>query len=468
MSRNALGTIIAVVFLVSLGVALLFSIQGLNVPTSGPLAQAPDTPVRPEATSTPVVVEPRRQTPTPLPTWLDTVPTETPDPLRSPTPTPPFEDAFYIAVPPTPVPTPDLQATTVPELDNIAFVNPRPLPLPLKDHVSFGAVAWSPDGKYYLGDFPGSESLWVGNVGYSVLDLYMGNADTGELTLWQHNAGWPAWSRDGRSVYYLALRSDGQRFYFDLYRRALDSEESGLVVQDVGVPYLPQPAAVETEDGSLLTLNREHQPALLRIADENAELLPLASLFGRNAIAGQKTFFSLAPDGHTVAVVSYGAAMPLYLADLTTAGIASDIQDVVGAFSNVAWSADSRRLAYASRNGVFIYDLPTGQVQALVTRQDLGFPKDDPRSGLGNLFWSPDERVVLFHAGTPDWQYQGTNQGNCRSSFLFAATSDGSYWKALSCYFLDSLVPGGSRAIVSDCDPETQRETKYLVDVIWK
>ncbi len=52
--------------------------------------------------------------------------------------------------------------------------------------------------------------------------------------------------------------------------------------------------------------------------------------------------------------------------------------------------------------------------------------------------------------------------------FIFAATSDGSHWKALSCYFLDSMAPGGSQAIVSDWDPEAQRETKYLVDVVWK
>jgi len=150
---------------------VLFSIQGLNVPTSGPLAQAPETPVRPEATATPVVVEPRRQTPTPVPTWLDTVPTETPDPLRSPTPTPPFEDVFGTIVPRTPAPTPDLHATTVPELDRIAFVNLRPLPLFDEQLDEFGAFVWAPDSKHYLAELRNPEPIQIGDVGWADMSL---------------------------------------------------------------------------------------------------------------------------------------------------------------------------------------------------------------------------------------------------------------------------------------------------------
>ncbi len=451
-------TLLLALSAVSLGAYLLVS-RPRMLPTDR-LAQEQVTPISMEAVSTAVVA-------------TAAVPLPTPDVEASegqqgydPDPTTTYTDAFPMPVPPTPIPTPDVHVTTVPELDRIAFVNPRPLQLPMKDHVSFGAVAWSPESQRYVGTFPSSESFWIGDLGWNIFDLYMGDANTGALALWQHNGGWPAWSRDGRSVYYLALRSDGQRFYFDLYRRAVDSEEGELIVQDVGAPYLPQPAAVETGDGRLLMLNREHQPALLHLADEKVELLSLASLLSLSEIAGQKTFFSLAPDGHTVAVIPYGG--PFFILDLATNQIVAELNDVADYYRNVAWSADGRRLAYASRNGVFIYNLPTGQVQALVTRQDLGFPENDPRSGFGDPVWSPDERVILFHAGTPDWRYQGTSQGNCRSSFLFAATSDGSHWKALSCYFLDSMAPGGSQAIVSDWDPEAQRETKYLVDVVWK
>lgn len=449
MKRDALGNIfIAFMLLLSAVLVVVYiSISGPKAQPSGRLAQG-------QATPTPVDA-------TPAPTATPTTPLPTPDIEPEPT-----GDAFPIPVPPTPIPTPDVSVTTVPELDRIAFLNPRPLQLPDEKHSSFGQVAWSPDSKRYAGTFPSSESFWIGDLGWNILDLYMGNADTGELVLWQHNGGWPAWGRDGRSVYYLALRSDGQDFYFDLYRRAIDSEESELVVQDVGDTGT-QPAVMETEDGSLLMLNREYQPVLLRLADGKAEFLPLASLIGRNEITDRETYLSLAPDGHTVAVIPC-CGKPFFIIDLAVNKIVVEIGEAADFYSNVAWSADSRRLAYASRNGVFIYDLPTGQTRTLVTRQELGFPEDDPRSGLGNLFWSPDERVVLFGASTPSWGYMTSMRGSHWDNFLFAATGDGSHWKALWRYFLDAMAPDKTRAIVSEWNPEMDRETKYLVDVEWR
>jgi Tol biopolymer transport system component len=225
---------------------------------------------------------------------------------------------------------------------------------------------------------------------------------------------------------------------------------------------------METEDGSLLTLNREYQPVLLRLADDKVEFLPLASLIGRNEIPGQETYLSLAPNGHTAAVIPYGR--PFFIIDLATHQIVAELSDAANYHPNVAWSADSRRLAYAGRNGVFIYDLPTGQTRTLVTRQELGFPEDDPRSesDFGIPVWSPDERVVLFAARTPSWGDMTSMEGSHWRNFLFAATSDGSHWRALSRYLIDAMAPDKTRAIVSEWNSEMQREMKYLVDVEWK
>lgn len=443
-------------------IALLGSVLALGLlyaqssaPVEGRQAQVPVTSQTLEGT-------------TPSPMFAFTLTMEAGLPIRDmdydPDPTTTYTDAFPMPVLPTPIPTPDVHAITVPELDGIAFVNPRPLQLPVERHSSFGLVAWAPDSKRYVGTFLTSETLWIGDGGYSVSDLYMGNADTGELTLWQHNGDWPAWSRDGRSVYYLALRSDGQRFYFDLYRRTVDSGESELIVQDVGDTGT-QPSAMETEDGSLLMLNREYQPVLLRLTDGKAEFLPLASLIGMNEIL-ERTCLSLAPDGHTVAVIPC-CGKPFFVIDLAVNKIVAEIGEAADLDINVAWSADSRRLAYASRNGVFIYDLATSQVQTLVTRQDLGFPKSDPRSTFGIPIWSTDERVVLFSASTPDWGYM-TDMGSHWDNFLFAATSDGNYWKALSRDLVDRIAPDKTRAIAARWNLEIDRETKYLVDVVWK
>ncbi len=468
MSRNTLGAIIAVVFLVGLGVVVLFNLQGLNAPASAPLAQAPDTPVRPAATSTPVVVEPRLQTPTPVPTWLDTVPTETPDPLRSPTPTPPFVDAFRTAIPRTPAPTPNLHATTVPELDRIAFVNLRPLPASDDPLEGFGnSFTWAPDNKHYLGEWVNKELVWIGDAGYGSTSLYLGNAETGELALWQSNAGQAAWSRDGQTIYYLALRVEDQTLHFDLYRRPLRSPQSQLLARDMGVGSCYHEAALETATGGLLTLDGNRQPGQLRVNDRGAQFAPLAAHLIDRPVenrSGPYAFFALAPDGRTAAMGSTDK-LSLLITDLATDKILVELAGKAGYAHNLAWSRNSRRLLYAIPAGVFIHDLDRQQTQAVVTGKELGFLENDWRSGFSDVFWSPDEQVVLYHAKTGDWVYD-ENRGS--TYYLFAATRDGSQRKTLSRDVILAMSPDKSRAIIRRWEPDAGKSKLYLVDVIWR
>ena len=74
---------------------------------------------------------------------------------------------------------------------------------------------------------------------------------------------------------------------------------------------------------------------------------------------------------------------------------------------------------------------------------------------------------MLFLAASLDWSYDSDQGYQDYGGFLFAATEDGSHMKAISRYFFDDVSPDGTRAIVTDRTSETQRELKYLVDVVW-
>lgn len=414
----------------------------------------------------------------------DLAPGHAESPIRTPTPTATPGDAFPLSTAPTPIPTPDVNRVTVPELDNIAFVHRQPLRLPEGvDHFSFGLTVWSPDSQRFVGIGPSDEIIIADNYGHGISDLYLGTIEgsVDQLVLIQHNADSPSWSRDGNSVYYVSLYSDGSRLYQDLYQLNLALASSELVASDVGRPYLPALAALETTEGMILTLDREHRPSIVVDAGGQTRLTPLMarlSLRSHEKIAG---FISLAPDARTIAVMpSLGRQVeeglrrsfadrpverPLFLADLTTNTILNRLPGPVETFRDVAWTSDSQKLAYANREGVFVYDLQSHILQPLITRGDLGFPPDEIRSGFERPIWSPDQKVVLFSAGTPDWEYGIVHY----TGYLFAATSNGAHWKGLGRTIIDSMAPDGTRAIIAEASSdEMNPEVKYLAEIVWR
>ena len=174
----------------------------------------------------------------------------------------------------TPVPTPDLAALTQTELDQVALANPLPLQLPEElGQAPLGLFVWSPDSKHFLANAMGDETLSVGQLGYSVPDLYLGDGETGEVKFLAHNAGWPAWSRDGRSIYYLAGRAEGDLVRYDLYRADATLANPELVAPNVGDAGA-QPAVTELPDGRLVLFDQEYQRGHLGSgeADDNRRL----------------------------------------------------------------------------------------------------------------------------------------------------------------------------------------------------
>ena len=359
----------------------------------------------------------------------------------------------------TPVPTPDLAASTQTELDQVALANPRPLQLPEElGQAPLGLITWSPDSKHFLADAFSDESIWVGQAGYSLTDLYLGDVTSDKVSLVLHNAGWPAWSRDGHTIYYLAIRSSDQDVQYDLYRRSLADEESQLVFTDVGDPGT-QPAVSETADGRLVSLNRDYQTVLI----DQGTITLIASLVNlpTTSITGEN--FSLAPDGATLAVLSQ--SHPIYIVDLAKPALVATVDAAVPFFNNVAWSGDSSQLAYATPEGLFVYDLPTRSARSVVTRNDLGLPSGDPTVSFGLPIWSPDEQTILFAASTQDWTR--TSKLSRNAAYQFASTANGDHWKALSETLLN-LAPNKAQAITPQREPETGRELPFLIDLTWK
>ncbi|RMH35796.1 MAG: hypothetical protein D6694_14455 [Gammaproteobacteria bacterium] len=423
--------------------------------------------------------------------WAANSPLPTPSEpvLISPLPTP-ADDAnrtaaepFGTSAPRKPVPYPDLNTKTDSVLDQITFANRRVLQLPGADHTSYGLTSWSPNSTQFVGFFATSPAPGEMEDGTG---LYLGNPDTGELSLLTKDGVWSSWSSDGQAIYYLAPRHEQGVIisrpsgipYYDLYRFALPSGVKELIIRDVGAPYVAQPPVQETSRGDLMLFDSQQRPAVLRSSGQReksglasvSDLFPLAALLtDRQAIdvmeVAEYSFFTVAPGGDFVAVIPLGA--PLYVIDMNTYSITARLEESPGYANNVAWSPDGTRLAYASHNGVYVYNRITGKTFALIQRQDIGFSDNDVRSDFVAPAWVMDGKALLFSVKSADWIFTpGVQRPGHLQSFVFATTDDGVYRRPISALGLESVSPNGHYAIVYDWNPETQTETKYVVDIL--
>ena len=358
----------------------------------------------------------------------------------------------------TPVPTPDLAASTQTELDQVALVNPRPLQLPEElGQAPLGLIVWSPDSKHFLANAMSDQALNVGQMGYAVPDLYLGDGETGEVKYLTHNAGWPAWSRDGRSIYYLTGRGEGDLVHYDLYRADTTLANPELVATDVGDAGT-QPAVSELADGRLLLLDQDYQVAIW----DQGKLTTIADLVGLDAVRGRVANFSLAPDGHSLVVLAQD--VPATLIDLAVPAVEAQLNGLIHFADSVAWSADSSRLAYGTSDGIFVYDRAAKSERVIADRATFGFPPDDPMANFQVPVWSPDERFLLFAGTTKDWMRRGILSVD--TAFQFVALVEGTQWKALSDKVLE-VAPNRVRAIEFRREADTGREIPVLVDLTW-
>ncbi|HJQ70683.1 MAG TPA: S41 family peptidase [Blastocatellia bacterium] len=200
---------------------------------------------------------------------------------------------------------------------------------------------------------------------------------------------WPMWGADGRTVFYVSDRGGAQNIWSHPttgQARPVTQFKDGRVVWP-NVSY----------DGKAIVFERNFAIWKLDTATGQAAEVPITR---RGAPAGpmiehvrltdQIQELALSPDGKKIAFVVRGE---VFAASAKDGGDAARVTTSAANESQVAWSPDSRRLAYVSdRKGashIFMYDF-ANNTETQVT--------NDARSDASPKF-SPDGRLLAFERG---------------------------------------------------------------------
>ncbi len=203
---------------------------------------------------------------------------------------------------------------------------------------------------------------------------------------------WPMWSADGRTLYFMSDEGGTE----NIWRMGI---EPGA---------MPQPVTRFTDgrllyptiayDGRSMVFEREFEIWKLDVATGGTSKLPI-TLRGAPAAAGERrltetTFRSMAlsPDGKKLAVIAHGE---VFAAPAKDGGPAQRITETTGTEHDLAWSPDSRRLAFVADSGrtsrLMEYDFSTQATRALT----------EPAALIAAPVYSPDGKsVAYFHGQT--------------------------------------------------------------------
>jgi Tol biopolymer transport system component/C-terminal processing protease CtpA/Prc len=201
---------------------------------------------------------------------------------------------------------------------------------------------------------------------------------------------WPMWSKEGHSLYYISDRNGAQ----NIWVRELAQGSNARAVTHFTDGRVLWPNI--SYDGRTIVFNRDFEIWQLDTESGRASAVNITL---RGASPGPavehvrettQTDMALSPDGKKVAFVVRGEVFAASAAD---GGDATRVTFTPAEESQVAWSADSRRLVYVSdRDGpthLFLYDFATG-TETQLTR--LAASDDTPR-------YSPDGKMIAFQRG---------------------------------------------------------------------
>jgi Tol biopolymer transport system component/C-terminal processing protease CtpA/Prc len=200
---------------------------------------------------------------------------------------------------------------------------------------------------------------------------------------------WPMWSKDDRTIYYVSDRSGAQNIWAsDLSgkRRQVTQFKDGRVLWP-SIGY----------DGRAIVFERDFQIWKLDPSNGRASEVKINR---RGAPAGPAidhlrlnegiSEMALSPDGKKIAFIVRGE---IFAVSSTDGGDAARVTYSPADESQVAWSADSRRLVYVSdRDGpthLFLYDFATNTESRLTNDQ----ASDDTPE------FSPDGKSIAFERG---------------------------------------------------------------------
>jgi tricorn protease len=200
-------------------------------------------------------------------------------------------------------------------------------------------------------------------------------------------SGWPMWSRDGATIYFMSDRSGAENLWM---RAAAGGEPLMLTRFTDGRVLWPAISA----DGQAITFERDFGVWTYEVATGQARRVAI-TLRGAPAGPGVEHVtltngiqqLALAPDAKKLAFVVRGE---VFAAPAKDGGDATRVTNTPGSEEQLAWAPDSRRLAYSSdRDGgwhLYLYDFAT-RTETPLTR------------GAGNDIsprWSPDGRRIAF------------------------------------------------------------------------
>jgi len=211
-----------------------------------------------------------------------------------------------------------------------------------------------------------------------------------QITTGGAKSGWPMWSPDGATLYFMSDRSGNENLWT---RPARGGEAVALTHFTDGRLLWPSISA----DGAAITFERDFGVWTYDVASRQAHRVPI-SLRGSPAgpavdhltLSTGIQQLALSPDAKKVAFIVHGE---VFAASAKDGGEASRVTFTPGAEEQLAWAPDSRRLAYSSdRDGawhLYLYDFGT-RTETQLTR---GTANDvTPR-------WSPDGRKIAFVRG---------------------------------------------------------------------
>lgn len=200
-------------------------------------------------------------------------------------------------------------------------------------------------------------------------------------------SGWPMWSGDARSIYFVSDR-DGIE---NLWQQPVAGGTAARLTSFSSGRVLWPSISV---DGRTIAFERDFGIWRFDAGTGRAAIVPI-TLRGSPSVTGSEhrmfnkdiRQIAVSPDGRKVAFEVHGE---LFATSSKDGGAAVRITDTPATEQQIAWSADSRHIAYASnRDGtwhIFTYDFVAG-TEAQITRGS---------SSDVSPHWSPDGRQIAY------------------------------------------------------------------------
>jgi len=201
---------------------------------------------------------------------------------------------------------------------------------------------------------------------------------------------WPMWSADGATLWFMSDQGGTENLWRLPAAGGAPQQVTNFTDGRVLFPSIGY-------DGKSIVFEREFEIWKLDTATGAVARVPIA-LRGAPAAAGERRLvetsfrnLSMSPDGKKLAVIAHGE---VFAAPAKDGGQAQRITETPGAESDLAWSADSRKLAYVAERGrasqLMEYDFAAQKERPLTQASDFDAAPA----------YSPDGKMLAYVHGT--------------------------------------------------------------------